>query len=92
MTQWIIEATVRSTCRVDRSTAEVLAEALSACHGSARYEGFPGMSVQLRLEADTSALAATAGPALLATDVLPLLAGATLTDLRVVAARPSVVP
>ena len=71
---------------IHRAQAPVIAAvraSIASCHGVARRTGAPGVSVQLRLEAEPPAAAYNAALALLAGTVLPLLEGSTLMDLHV---------
>lgn len=79
-TRWVAEATVRTDGRVDPGTIAALHRAgvLARCSGS------QGISLRMDVAAASCAGAYGWALALLATEILPLLDGADLTDLRVV--------
>ncbi|STX33412.1 hypothetical protein [Kocuria rosea] len=83
--RWAVEASVRTTQRVDESVIAAVRASIASCHGVVRCTGAPGVSVRFSLEAETPAGACSAALALLARTVLPLLEGATLMDLHVTA-------
>ena len=83
--RWAVEASVRTLQRVEESVIASVKVSIACCHGVARSTGAPGVSVQIRLEAETPAAAYSAALALLARAVLPLLEGSTLMDLHVTA-------
>ncbi len=85
MIRWTAQATIRTTHRVDEPTTTALVHSLASRGGLARSSGAPGLCVQFAVPADTHATAYGLALELLATDVLPLVEGASLTDLRVVA-------
>lgn len=78
--RWIAEATVRTDGRVDPGTIAALGRAgvLARCSGA------QGISLRMDVVAASCAGAYGWALALLATEILPLLDGADLTDLRIV--------
>lgn len=79
-TRWIAEATVRTSGRVDPGTIA----ALHRAGVTARCSGAQGISLRMDVVAQSCAGAYGWALALLATEILPLLDGADLTDLRIV--------
>lgn len=79
-TRWIAEATVRTDGRVDPGTVAALGRA----GATARCSGAQGISLRMDVVAESCAGAYGWALALLATEILPLLDGADLTDLRIV--------
>ncbi|MFF0988445.1 hypothetical protein [Kocuria nitroreducens] len=88
MSTWTAEATVRTTRRVDASAVGALSRIISAAHCVARSSGAQGACLRITVEAETRAGAYGTALSLLATQVLPHLEGADLTDLRIVADDP----
>jgi hypothetical protein len=85
MIRWTAQATIRTTHRVEEPTTTALTQFLAARDGLTRSSGAPGLCVRFAVPADTHATAYGLALEVLATDVLPLVEGASLTDLRVVA-------
>lgn len=83
--RWAVEASVRTTQRVDESVIAAVRASIASCHGVARCTGVPGVSVRLHLEAKTPEAAYSAALALLTRTVLTLLDGSMLMDLHVTA-------
>ena len=83
--RWAVEASVRTTHRVDEPVIAAVRASIASCHGVARSTGAPGVFLRIRLEAETPAAAYSTALALLARTVLPVLEGSTLMDLRVTA-------
>ena len=81
--RWAVEASVRTTQRVEEPVIAAVRASIASCHGVVRCTGAPGVSVRLSLAAQTPAAAYSAALALLAGTVLPLLEGSTLMDLHV---------
>lgn len=83
--RWAVEASVRTIQQVGDPVIAAVRASIASCHGVARRTGAPGVTVRIRLEAETCAAAYSASLALLARTVLPLLEGSTLMDLNVTA-------
>lgn len=83
MNTWKVEATLRASARVEGSLAQALRQSLTAYDGDMRSYGPGGVSLTMHVEASASATAYVAAMSVLVTDVLPLVAGADLVDLRV---------
>ncbi len=81
--RWAVEASVRTTHRVDEPVIAAVRASIASCQGVARCTGAPGVSVQMWLEAESCAAAYSTALALLARTMLPLLEGSTLMDLHV---------
>lgn len=92
MSTWAAEATVRTTRRVDVSAVGALSRIITAAHCVARSSGAQGVCLRMTVEAETRSAAYSAALSLLATQVLPHLEGADLTDLRIVADNPALAP
>ena len=89
MSTWTAEATVRTTRRVDASAVDALSRVVTAAHCVARSSGSQGVCLRMTVEAGTRTGAYGTALSLLATQVLPHLEGADLTDLRIVAGAPA---
>lgn len=83
-TRWVAEATVRTDGRVDPGTIAALGRAGATARCAARCSGAQGISLRMDVVAHSCAGAYGWALALLATEILPLLDGADLTDLRIV--------
>lgn len=83
-TRWVAEATVRTDRRVDPGTISALGRAGAMARCAARCSGAQGVSLRMDVVAESCAGAYGWALALLATEILPLLDGADLTDLRIV--------
>lgn len=88
MSTWTAEATVRTSRRVDVSAVGALSRIVTAAHCVARSSGAQGVCLRMTVEAETASGAYGSALSLLATQVLPHLEGADLTDLRIVAGDP----
>lgn len=92
MSTWTAEATVRTTRRVDVCALGALSRIVATAHCVARSSGAQGVCLRIAVEAETRAGAYGTALSLLATQVLPHLEGADLTDLRIVADDPVPAP
>lgn len=87
MSTWTVEATIRTTGRVGESAVRALSATGASWDCAARSCGTQGLVVHLHVQASAQAAAGGAALAVLADQVLPVLEGASLVDLRVTAGR-----
>ena len=92
MIPWTVHATIRTLCTVDDPTATAIAYSLVSRDCATRVSGAQGLWLRFRVHADTHACAYGLALDLLATDALPLLGEAALTDLRLIAGEHNLTP
>lgn len=86
MTAWVAHASIHSTHRVDPEEMMHLRQTLGTAPGIVMVPVPGGVSVRLPVLADRFSDAYTAAVTVLATEILPGLEPARLTDLHIVAA------
>ncbi|HST72073.1 MAG TPA: hypothetical protein VLK55_06440 [Kocuria rosea] len=78
---WAVTATIRTPRRVHGMALNAVQQEIAAHGCLARSSGVPGVCVRVQVQADDAAAAYVAGLGVLATEILPHLPGAELTDL-----------